>query len=143
MQFLRDLVESRPYFSRIPDQAMIVGDPGKGALHLQATRDTTGSYAFVYFPLNDLSARLDLTRLRAKHLRAWWYDPRTGVGTLIGMVDAAADSEFRSPPYGPDWVLVLDDPDAGYPPPGLEKRERSSALLDSESQCIRTCSSPQ
>lgn len=121
MAFLRSLIESRPYFSRIPDQALIVGDAGQGALHLQATRDQSGTYAFVYFPLNDLSAKVNLTKLRAKRLRAWWYDPRTGVGTLIGMIEAAPEHEFRSPPYGPDWVLVLDDPDAGYAPPGLKK----------------------
>lgn len=122
--FLRELMESRPYFGRIPDQSIILGDAGKGALHLQATRDADGTYAFVYFPLNDLSVKLDLTRLRAKRIRAWWYDPRTGVGTLLGTVDAAPDREFRSPPYGPDWVLVLDDASAGYAPPGLGKSAR-------------------
>jgi hypothetical protein len=121
MIFLRALMESRPYFSRIPDQSLIAGDAGQGALHLQTTRDASGSYAFVYFPLNDLTAKINLTKLRAKRLRAWWYDPRTGVGTLIGMIDAAPEHEFRSPGYGPDWVLVLDDPGAGYAPPGLKK----------------------
>jgi hypothetical protein len=52
MYFLRSLLESRPYFSRIPDQSLIVGDAGKGGLHLQATRDSAGSYALIYFPLN-------------------------------------------------------------------------------------------
>jgi hypothetical protein len=120
MMFLRQLIESRPYFSRIPDQSMLVGDAGQGSVHLQATRDLSGSYAFIYFPANDLAVKVDLTKLRAKRLRAWWYDPRTGVGTLIGIIDAVPDHEFRSLPYGPDWVLVLEDPDAGYAPPGLK-----------------------
>jgi len=118
--FLRRLIESRPYFGRIPDQSLIVGDAGKGGQHLQATRDREGTYAFVYFPNSDQTATLDLTRLRSKRLRAWWYDPRTGVGTLVGLLEAAPQREFRSPPYGPDWVLVLEDPAAGYAPPGLE-----------------------
>ena len=118
---LRALMESRPFFTRMPDQSLIAGEAGQGAVHLQATRDVNGSYAFVYFPLNDLAVKLNLTRLRAPHLRAWWYDPRTGVGTLIGLVDAMPQAEFRSPPYGPDWVLVLDDPAAGYAPPGLKR----------------------
>jgi hypothetical protein len=120
MKFLRELMESRPYFSRIRDESLVADDPGKGALHIEATRDTDGSYALVYFPLNDLTTKLDLTKMRTKRLRAWWYDPRTGVGTLIGMLDAGPEVEFRSPPYGPDWVLALEDPDAGYPPPGLK-----------------------
>jgi len=119
VQFLRALVESRPFFSRIPDQTLIAGDAGHGGLHMQATRDTGGTYAFVYIPANDQAVKLNLTRLHGRKFRAWWYDPRTGVGTMIGTLDGALEREFRTPSYGPDWVLVLDDPDAGYPPPGL------------------------
>ena len=119
MQFLRRLIESRPYFTRIPDQKLIAGDAGAGGLHIQATRDTAGTCAFVYFPMNDQFANLDLSRLRAGQLKAWWFDPRTGVGTLIGDVRNTGVREFRTPPYGPDWVLVLDDANANYPPPGL------------------------
>ena len=119
MQFLRLLLESRPYFRRIPDQLLIVGDAGEGALHLQATRDREGSYAFVYFPVSDQKATLDLGRLTAKHLRAWWFDTRTGIGTRIETPIHAGKQEFRSPPYGPDWVLVVEDADAGFGPPSL------------------------
>jgi hypothetical protein len=119
MQFLRALVESRPFFSRIPDQGLIVGDPGAGGFHIQATRDAQGTYAFVYFPISDLPATLDLTRLSARRIRAWWFDPRTGVGHLIGEWDGGAPATIRSPPYGPDWVLVLDDIVENFPPPGL------------------------
>jgi hypothetical protein len=65
-----------------------------------------------------MTANLDLSTLRARKLRAWWYDPRAGIGTLIGAFDASI-KEFQTPSYGPDWVLVVDDEDAGYPPPGL------------------------
>ena len=119
MQFLRRLVESRPFFARVPDQALLVGEAGAGGQHLQATRDQEGSYAFVYFPTNDLTATIDLGRLSAERVRVWWYDPRTGVGTLQGEVGGGGHREFRSVPYGPDWVLVLDDAGRGYAPPGL------------------------
>lgn len=124
MAFLRDLMESRPYFDRIPDQSLIAGDAGKGALHLQATRDRDGSYSFVYFPSSDVTATIYLTKLRGKQFRAWWYDPRTGVGSLIGTIDLAPEHEFRSPSYGPDWVLVVEDQAAGYAPPGLKRQLR-------------------
>ena len=88
---------------------------------MQATRDTNGRYAFVYFPAADLTARLELGQLHAARIRAWWYDPRTGVGTLIGMIDGDNQREFRSPSYGPDWVLVLDNADISFTPPGLAK----------------------
>jgi Protein of unknown function (DUF4038)/Putative collagen-binding domain of a collagenase len=119
MQFLRALMESRPYFDRIPDPSLVLGNPEEGARHLVSTRDTKGTYAFVYFPMNDQSVQVALTRLPAKRIRAWWYDPRTGVGTLIGTLDSVPEKEFRSPSYGPDWILVLDDADANFAPPGL------------------------
>jgi hypothetical protein len=123
MHVLRELMESRPYLTRIADQTLIAGDPGTGAQHLQATRDSGGSYAFVYFPASDLAAKIDTSHLRGEQLRAWWFDPRTGVGTLLGIVSRGqATQEFRSPSYGPDWVLVLDDAQAGFAPPGLRKR---------------------
>ena len=56
--------------------------------------------------MSDWNVKLDLTKLRTKTLRGWWFDPRTGVGTLIGPVEGAANREFKSPSYGPDWVLV-------------------------------------
>jgi lysophospholipase L1-like esterase len=71
-------------------------------------------------------ATLDLARLKGKRLRAWWYDPRTGIGTLIGSIEGGAKREFHVPPYGPDWVLVLDDESANHPPPGLSRREETA-----------------
>lgn len=120
MAYLKRLVLSRPYFDRVPDQALVVGDAGKGGLHVQAARDSAGSYAIAYVPTSDQTVSVDLRRLRAKTLRAWWYDTRTAIGTLIGDVPGGAPREFRTPPYGPDWALVLDDAAAGYAPPGLE-----------------------
>jgi hypothetical protein len=89
-------------------------------LHLEATRDAAGTYAFVYFPTSDQAATIDLARLRSKSVRAWWFDPRSGVATLVGDVPGGAPHLFRAPSYGPDWVLVLDDAGAGYGPPALE-----------------------
>ena len=120
MSYLRRLVESRPYFDRVPDPSLVVGDAGKGGLHVQAARDAAGTYAFAYFPTSDQEATIDLARLRSKRLRGWWYDPRTGMATLLGDLEGGAARAFRTPPYGPDWVLVVEDPAAGYPPPGLE-----------------------
>ena len=119
MHFLRELIESRPFFDRIRDQALIASGEGEGGLHLEATRDRAGTYAFVYCPLNDQTATIDLTRLKAQTVRAWWYDPRTGVGQPIGELSGEKTHRFKVPPFGPDWVLVLDDVAARYAPPGL------------------------
>ena len=119
MRFLRELIESRPFFDRIRDESMIASGAGEGGLHIEATRDRAGTYALLYCPLNDQNVTVDFTPLKAKTLRAWRFDPRTGVGTLIGEFTGEKSHTFRVPPFGPDWVLVLDDVAAHYAPPGL------------------------
>jgi hypothetical protein len=119
MRFLRDLIENRPFFRRVPDQGLILSDPGRGGDHMVASRDRDGSYALVYLPRSDQRVKINLAALRAKTVHAWWYNPRTGLGTLIGEFPALP-AEFVTPSYGPDWVMVFDDAAAGYPPPGLK-----------------------
>src|SRR5262249_10536286 len=50
MQYLRTLVESQPLLGRIPDQSIIASSPGTGDDHVEATRGSNGSYAWVYIP---------------------------------------------------------------------------------------------
>lgn len=118
VHFLKDLILSRPSLDRVEDLKLIATGQGDGGERMESTGD--GTYGFIYFPTNDHKAAIDLGRLRAKTVRAWWYDPRTGVGSLIGDLEATGTHEFTSPPQGPDWVLVLDDASKGYAPPGLE-----------------------
>ena len=125
MQYLKDLILSRPCLDRIEDLSLIAdGQGAEGRDRMEAMRDTSASYAFIYYPENDHTAAINLSRLKAKSVKAWWYDPRTGVGTLVGMFDGNKVQEFRSPPEGPDWILVLDDALIGYPPPGLDTLTR-------------------
>ncbi|HEY4299526.1 MAG TPA: glycoside hydrolase family 140 protein [Candidatus Didemnitutus sp.] len=116
--YLRQLMESRPYFSRIPDPALITDLPAGGGLHACATRDREGRYAMVYVPLNDETVTIDLSRLRAGDVTAWWYDPRLGFAHPAGNFRAEGTARFTTPPFGPDWVLVLDSVAEKYAPPG-------------------------
>ena len=119
MRYLRDLVLSRPYATRVPAPELIVDNPVAGAQHMVAARGGDGSYAFVYVPSLDQQATIDLSRLPIKHLDAWWYDPRSGKATPIVGVAPGGTRVFKSPPYGPDWVLVLDNADRHFPLPGF------------------------
>jgi hypothetical protein len=40
---------------------------------------------------------------------------------VAGSVEGDSEHEWKSPSYGLDWVLVLDDVAAGFVGPGLEK----------------------
>lgn len=119
MRHARNLLLSRPFLERIPDQSLIVSEVGAGTYHVRATRDAAGRYALVYIPaLHPRVVELDLTRLSGQQLAAWWYDPRTGVAQALGFVPKEARASFTPPAGGPDWVLVLDDMSCAFPAPG-------------------------
>ncbi|MCJ7550558.1 MAG: hypothetical protein MUQ30_12865, partial [Anaerolineae bacterium] len=116
-QHARALLESRPFFSRIPDQSLIVSDVGEGTHHVQATRDADGSYALVYLPSHK-PVTVDLEKLSGETLNVTWYDPRTGEARPAGQVARRGQQAFEPPRVWPDWVLVLDDAVRGYPVAG-------------------------
>ncbi len=128
MQFARWLIESRPYLTRIPDDSIIVESrvktavPGAGRYRFVATRDRDGTYAMIYVPVGrKFSVQMD--KITGPKVQAWWFNPRTGAATPLGVFANQGQREFQSPDRNEniDWVLVLDDAAKGYPPPGTRK----------------------
>ncbi len=122
MQYARRLIESRPLFERIPDQALLASGPGASTGHIQATRATDGSYALIYTAAG-APVTVDLSKLSGSHVVAHWYDPRRGSYIRVGEFATGALQEFRPPTSGSDhdWVLVLDDTAQGFPQRGSPK----------------------
>lgn len=108
MQHARHLVESRPYFTRIPDQSLITSEIGEHSHHIRATRDSDGTYAFIYVP-SAKEFTVHTGKLAARNLVASWYDPRTGQAERFDEFANTGTKTFTTPTLGPDWVLVLDD----------------------------------
>ena len=119
MQHLRRLIESRPFLTRVPDQTIVTSDPGAGSTRVQATRDSDGSYAFVYIT-DGHEVSVDMSTIACGDAAAWWFDPRTGSATEIGTFPNEGSRNFTPPSRGTDqdWVLVLDDVTRSFPPPG-------------------------
>jgi hypothetical protein len=121
LRHLKALMLSRPYFTRVPDQSLIVGDAGTATAHIGSTRDALGRYAMIYLP-HGQKVTIDLSRLAGPTV-AWWFDPRNGVAERISGVFAASRSEVFVPPSSgkeDDWVLVLDAVATGFGVPGGE-----------------------
>ena len=122
MRHVHDLVLSRPFLTRIPDQGIIRVGVGGSTDHVQATRDGTpgekdATYMIAYLPIIKQVA-LDTSVMPAERLRAWWFDPREGVATIIGEFQNTGTYAPPRQANGPDWVLVVDDVGQDYPPPG-------------------------
>lgn len=105
MGYLAKLMESRPWWTLVPDQNLITSDIGSGPSRLQATRAADGSYAMVYSP-DGAAFDVDLSVLADDMARLWWFDPRTGEATAAGTAPAAVAT--FTPPSAEDWVLIAD-----------------------------------
>ena len=108
MQYLKQLMLSRPYFERVPDQSLIAGDAGEQYNRLLATRGQR--YAFIYtYTGRDIPVALG--KLAGSNIKAAWYSPRDGKTTAIGSFPNKGTQTFDppgTPADGNDWVLVLD-----------------------------------
>ena len=125
MQHGRALIESRPFLTRLPDQSIIVTDrvptrvPGAGRYAFVSTRDESGTYAMIYVPAGR-AFNVRMNAITGATVKAWWFNPRDGAAAEIGTFPNTGEREFipPTPGEGLDWVLVLDDADKNYPPPG-------------------------
>jgi hypothetical protein len=125
MRHGRRLIESRPYLTRIPDDAIVVpaavptAVPGAGTRRFVATRDEAGTYAMVYAPVGR-AFEVRMAKITGPKVKAWWFNPRDGTATAIGEFPNTGTRRFSPPNPGEtlDWVLVLDDIAKGYRPPG-------------------------
>ncbi len=108
VRHLRHLLESRPFFNRIPDQSLLHNAPTERGHYAAATRDANGACAMVYVPNAGQAIELDLRALRGDAVRVAWFDPRTGDNINVGDGPAREFQSITSPQRGPDWVLVID-----------------------------------
>jgi hypothetical protein len=114
----RRLIESRPFLSRIPDQSMIVPAYVPETDYVVATRGD--GYAFVYFPTG-WSADIQLDKIGAMTINAFWFDPRNGESKLIETMPGTGIRKFTPPDSGrgKDWILVLDDASRNFRSAGI------------------------
>jgi hypothetical protein len=108
MKYLKDLMLSRPYLERVPDQSLIAGNPGEKYDHLLATRGK--QYAFIY-TYTGRTMQVNMGSIAGDTVKACWFNPRNGHVTLIGKFSNKGVATFDPPGVqtnGNDWVLILD-----------------------------------
>lgn len=109
MVHLKNLMLSRPYFERVPDQSLIGGDQGEKYEYQIATRG--GDYAFIY-TYTGRNITVNMGKISGAQVKASWFSPRDGNVEVIGFFDNSGVREFDPPGEaqdGNDWVLILDE----------------------------------
>ncbi len=106
LKHLRTLIESRSFFDRVPDDSLIVTDPGQGLERIKATRPAGGEWAMIYLPLGQ-TVDVDLNRLAGQKVKSVWFNPRNGEYLEHHTLSRQVQS-LTPPDRGTDWVLLLD-----------------------------------
>lgn len=107
MVHLKNLILSKPYFERIPDQSLIA-ENGERYDRLLATRGK--DYALIY-TWNGREMKVNMGKIGGAKVNASWYDPRTGKTKVLGKIKNKGIKTFNPPGEvrnGNDWVLVLE-----------------------------------
>jgi len=106
MRYLKSLMESRPLFELVPDQAMLETNY-EGYNHQQAARGE--KYAYVYAP-HGIFVHVKLGILKGDFVHVEWYNPRTGETIPAGTFKNMGSQKFFPPGHGreQDFVLILD-----------------------------------
>lgn len=112
MRHLKSLMLSKPYFERVPANAMVI-DQGTRYDRVAATAGK--SYAFFY-TYTGRNFTIDTSPFKSRRLKYSWFDPRTGRRTAIGSFSNERKRTFDPPGEagnGNDWVLVVEASNAG------------------------------
>lgn len=108
MRHLKTLMLSKPYLVRVPDQTLVVGQPGEKYSYIAATRGN--DYAFVY----DYSGKpfeVKMGKITGSAVKASWFSPRDGSKKQVGVFVNKGYRKFDPPGEqrdGNDWVLILE-----------------------------------
>jgi hypothetical protein len=123
MRHARDLIESRPILSRVPDQTLVM-DELDGSDHIAAARGD--GYALIYSAQGRAFA-LNLGKISGDRVRCWWFNPRSGDSTSAGEFENKGNHRFVPPSegFGSDWVLIVDDASKAYPLPPSPSEPRT------------------
>jgi hypothetical protein len=108
MVHLKNLILSKPYFERVPDQSLINGRQGEKYNYLAATRGK--DYAFIYTYTGKVF-KVNMGKISGARVKATWYSPRDGSKQAIGTINNKGVSNFNPPGNsreGNDWVLILE-----------------------------------
>ncbi len=117
MVHLKNLIQSRPFLTRVPGQDILDIEEGSRDGRIQASKGSDNGFALIYVPVSRSEVRVGMGGISGSSAKAYWYNPRTGAVSYLGLYGTGGSVTFRCPD-GQDWVLVLDDASKGYSLPG-------------------------
>jgi hypothetical protein len=108
VKFLKELMLSRHYFSRVPAQDLLLTGQGEKYNYIAVTKGDNYVFAYTY---NGRNININGAKLAGDTIDASWFNPRNGFYSEIGIFSKMEMPVFNPPgeeTNGNDWVLVLD-----------------------------------
>lgn len=119
MQYLKQLILSRDFYSRKPAQEIVVDNHQKQYEHVVATKGK--DYILVY-TFTGKPFKINTNCIAGQSLKMYWYNPKNGQVLFKGKLANQSKPRTFTPPVNSqcvnDWVLVLDDADSLTKIPG-------------------------
>ncbi|MEP6677447.1 MAG: glycoside hydrolase family 140 protein [Ferruginibacter sp.] len=107
MQYLKELILSKSYFDRVPDQSLVLSN-GEKYNRVMATRGINYAMFYVY---NAHGFKVGIGKLNFKPTKATWFSPTDSQVIPIKDFKYAVVKTFDPPGEkadGNDWVLILE-----------------------------------
>ncbi|SHM78483.1 Putative collagen-binding domain of a collagenase [Cyclobacterium lianum] len=108
MGYMKKIFEALPWQQLEMDQGLIIGENPENESHIVAARTKTSDLVLAYTPIGS-PINIDLTKMNAPSIKAWWYNPRNGKIAAIGDFETNAPHKFTPWAYGwgSDFLLLL------------------------------------
>jgi hypothetical protein len=119
LHFIKTLLYSQPYLTRIPDQSLVLEGQGTNvATRVQATRDGTlgnndATYIMAYIS-SPQAVTLNTAAISARALNAHWFNPATGESELLRENFPNPGNLTLEKRWQGDWVAVIEDAAKNY-----------------------------
>ncbi len=108
MKYMKELFEALPWQEIRADQSLITSENPKGQKYALSALGQNRDFALAYTPVGT-ALEIDLSKMKAKKVKAFWFNPRSGRMLYSGTHETKAIREFNpwSDGWGSDFLLVL------------------------------------
>jgi hypothetical protein len=113
--FMKALLTSFPWQEMINDQSIILNENSEDSSYVVCAIGKRKDFILSYTPIGK-PIKIDLSKMKASNVIAFWYNPRDGKSKKIGDYKTTETPEFKpwSIGRGSDFVLVIIDINTKY-----------------------------
>ncbi|MDZ7632939.1 MAG: glycoside hydrolase family 140 protein [Bacteroidales bacterium] len=115
MKYMREIFEIFPWQEMELNQALILNDNPEEESYILSAAGEDNEFIVAYTPTGK-SIEIDLTKMVADNVKAYWFNPRSGKIKHIGDFETNMPHEFKpwSDGWGSDFLLIIVNKNSSY-----------------------------